>query len=157
MNEMLDYMTGSPSLKQFWVSDTEVLVGFPAPSRIFFEVSAPDVSPKTTPPSPMSLPPPHIVLDYSAALSSAGMAMIAATRVWKVPPICSFILLLARVDLHWLFQNFLQHGSHWHLLLWLLEAQLLLLICFVFLSHFPSFLLSSILHLWKNGQFWTWN
>ena len=51
--------------------------------------------------------------------------------------------------------NFPQLGSYWPLLFQSLGTQPLSLTCFVFLSHFISCLLSSILHWW--WQFWTWN
>ena len=67
MYEMLNETTWSSSLKQFRVSDTALLIEFSVPSRIFFQVSAPEVSLKTTP----------LALGYSAAPSPVGMTIIA--------------------------------------------------------------------------------
>lgn len=51
--------------------------------------------------------------------------------------------------------HFPSPGPNWFLWFQSPETQPLSLICFVFLSHFISCLLSSIFHSWR--QFWTWN
>lgn len=67
MYKMLNETTWSSSLKQFRVSDAAILIEFSVPSRIFFQVLAPEVSPKTTP----------LALGYSAAPSPVGVTIIA--------------------------------------------------------------------------------